>query len=107
MSTSYLPEPMDPGVRVSILLSQIGNYADPGQTIRVRVGGKVLELAMKDRHGLELPPLDDLFLAKAERAMKACQVGVSGRGALDLAHQIMADCYGTIGRFLVHTRAPR
>jgi hypothetical protein len=33
----------------------------------------------------------------AERLMKACQIGVGGRGALDKAHDIMAACYGTIG----------
>jgi hypothetical protein len=33
----------------------------------------------------------------AERLMKRCQRGVGGRGALDEAHIIMADCYGTIG----------
>lgn len=33
----------------------------------------------------------------AERLMKRCQRGVGGRGALDEAHSIMADCYGTIG----------
>ena len=29
--------------------------------------------------------------------MKRCQVGCGGRGALDNAHSILADCYGTIG----------
>ncbi len=29
--------------------------------------------------------------------MKRCQRGVGGRGALDEAHAIMADCYGTLG----------
>ncbi|MDH4201089.1 MAG: hypothetical protein OEV66_12030 [Spirochaetia bacterium] len=33
----------------------------------------------------------------AERLMKQCQIGVGGRDALDKAHNIMADCYGTIG----------
>ena len=33
----------------------------------------------------------------AERLMKRCQIGVGGRNALDEAHSIMADCYGTIG----------
>ena len=32
-----------------------------------------------------------------ERLMKRCQVGVGGRGALDEAHDIMAECYGTLG----------
>lgn len=32
------------------------------------------------------------------RLMKRCQVGVGGRHALDEAHSIMADCYGTLGR---------
>lgn len=29
--------------------------------------------------------------------MKRCQVGVGGRNALDDAHSIMAECYGTLG----------
>jgi len=33
----------------------------------------------------------------AERLMKRCQIGVGGRKALDDAHDIMAECYGTIG----------
>ena len=33
----------------------------------------------------------------AERLMKRCQIGVGGRNALEDAHSIMADCYGTIG----------
>lgn len=33
----------------------------------------------------------------AEKLMKRCQIGVGGRGALDTAHDIMAECYGTIG----------
>lgn len=35
--------------------------------------------------------------AEAEKLMKRCQIGVGGRGALDTAHDIMAECYGTIG----------
>lgn len=33
----------------------------------------------------------------AERLMKKCRAGVGGSGALDTAHNIMAECYGTIG----------
>lgn len=33
----------------------------------------------------------------AERLMKRCQIGVGGRDALGTAHDIMAQCYGTIG----------
>lgn len=29
--------------------------------------------------------------------MKRCQIGVGGRGALDAAHDIMAERYGTLG----------
>lgn len=32
-----------------------------------------------------------------EQLMKRCQIGVGGRGALDAAHDIMAECYGTLG----------
>ena len=33
-----------------------------------------------------------------DRLMKRCQVGVGGRRALDEAHDILAECYGTLGR---------
>ena len=35
--------------------------------------------------------------ADAERLMKRCQIGVGGARALDVAHDILAECYGTIG----------
>ena len=33
--------------------------------------------------------------------MKRCQIGVGGRNALDDAHSIMADCYGTLGALML------
>lgn len=36
--------------------------------------------------------------ADVSRLMKRCQIGVGGRHALDDAHDIMAECYGTLGR---------
>ena len=33
----------------------------------------------------------------AEKLMKRCQIGVGGPYALNKAHDIMAECYGTIG----------
>lgn len=33
--------------------------------------------------------------------MKRCQIGVGGRRALDDAHDIMADCYGTLGLLML------
>lgn len=36
--------------------------------------------------------------AEVDALMKRCQIGVGGRHALDNAHSIMADCYGTLGR---------
>jgi len=36
-------------------------------------------------------------LLKVERLMKRCRIGVGGRRALDEAHDIMAECYGTLG----------
>ena len=38
------------------------------------------------------------LLGDTQRLMKRCQVGVGGRNALDEAHSIMAECYGTLGR---------
>jgi len=32
------------------------------------------------------------------RLMKRCQIGVGGRNAIDEAHDIMAECYGTLGK---------
>ena len=32
-----------------------------------------------------------------ERLMKRCQIGTGGRDALDIAHDIMSECYGTLG----------
>lgn len=34
---------------------------------------------------------------EVEKLMKRCQNGVGGRNALDEAHSIMAECYGTLG----------
>lgn len=55
---------------------------------------------------MSLPPvtIDAEFLAKAEKTMKRCQRGVGGRWALDDAHDIMADAYGTIGRMVIFFR---
>ena len=36
-----------------------------------------------------------------ERLMKRCQSGVGGRNALDDAHSIMAECYGTLGLLML------
>jgi hypothetical protein len=44
-----------------------------------------------------LTPDDEAFLAKARVTMKKCQVGTN---RLDHAHDILADCYGMIGRLI-------
>lgn len=36
--------------------------------------------------------------ADVHALMKRCQVGVGGRRALDEAHDILSECYGTLGR---------
>ncbi len=38
--------------------------------------------------------------AKVKRLMKRCQIGVGGRNAVDNAHYIMAECYGTLGKLM-------
>lgn len=38
---------------------------------------------------------------EVERLMKRCQIGVGGRNALEAAHGIMADCYGTLGLLML------
>ena len=35
--------------------------------------------------------------AEAEKLMKRCQIGFCGRDALDNAHNLLAECYGTLG----------
>ena len=39
--------------------------------------------------------------------MKRCQRGVGGRNALNDAHDIMAECYGTLGRLEAECDAMR
>jgi hypothetical protein len=39
--------------------------------------------------------------ADVDRLMKRCQIGVGGRHALDNAHDIMAECYGTLGALML------
>ena len=39
--------------------------------------------------------------AEIEALMKRCQIGVGGRHALENAHSIMADCYGTLGALML------
>ncbi len=39
--------------------------------------------------------------------MKRCQIGVGGRHALDNAHSIMADCYGTLGALMLEVERLR
>ena len=39
-----------------------------------------------------MPTTDDV-----ERLMRRCQVGAGGRNALNDAHDILAECYGTLG----------
>ena len=39
--------------------------------------------------------------------MKRCQIGVGGMRALDDAHDIMAECYGTLGALMINVREMR
>jgi len=39
--------------------------------------------------------------AAVDALMKRCQIGVGGRHALDNAHSIMAECYGTLGALML------
>ena len=43
--------------------------------------------------------------AEVDALMKRCQVGVGGRHALDNAHSIMSDCYGTLGALAAELEA--
>ena len=37
----------------------------------------------------------------ARKLMKRCQIGCGGKHALDDAHGILAECYGTIGALIL------
>ena len=39
--------------------------------------------------------------ADVDALMKRCQIGVGGSNALDRAHSIMAECYGTLGALML------
>ena len=39
---------------------------------------------------------------EVDALMKRCQIGVGGRHALDQAHDIMADCYVTLGLLMLY-----
>ena len=44
--------------------------------------------------------MTEITRERIEKLMKRCQIGVGGRDALDKAHSIMADCYGTLGAMM-------
>jgi hypothetical protein len=54
------------------------------------------KVRLTDGLGATLPKRD-----KVEALMKRCQIGVGGRHALDNAHDIMAECYGTLGALML------
>ena len=39
--------------------------------------------------------------ADVDALMKRCQIGVGGRSTLDNVHDIMADCYSTLGALML------
>jgi hypothetical protein len=45
--------------------------------------------------------------AEVEALMKRCQIGVGGRHALDNAHGVMAECYGTLGSLMLEVERLR
>ncbi|MGL4648071.1 MAG: hypothetical protein ACRC1H_01585 [Caldilineaceae bacterium] len=45
--------------------------------------------------------------AEVDALMKRCQIGVGGRNALDNAHSIMAECYGTLGALMLEVERMR
>ena len=45
--------------------------------------------------------------ADIDALMKRCQVGVGGGNALDNAHDIMAECYGTLGALMLEVERLR
>jgi hypothetical protein len=51
--------------------------------------------------------MSDITRERIEDLMKRCQIGVGGKHALDDAHDIMADCYGTLGAMMSEIEALR
>lgn len=76
---------------VSLLIGSI-SHAQRGVE---GAGGGLIAGGSLSNAGLELMAI--VKTEDAERLMKRCQTGVGGRNALDTAHDIMAECYGTIG----------
>ncbi len=46
-------------------------------------------------------------LRQVDDLMKLCQIGCGGNGALEKAHDIMSDCYGTLGAMSIEIRLLR
>ena len=45
--------------------------------------------------------MSDITRERIDDLMKRCQIGVGGKHALDDAHDIMSDCYGTLGAMMI------
>jgi hypothetical protein len=45
--------------------------------------------------------MSDITRERIESLMKRCQIGVGGKHAFDDAHDIMSDCYGTLGAMMI------
>jgi hypothetical protein len=44
---------------------------------------------------------------RIDNLMKRCQIGVGGLRALDKAHSIMSECYGTLGAMMIEIERMR
>ena len=51
--------------------------------------------------------MSDITRERIEDLMERCHIGVGGRHALDDAHDIMADCYGTLGAMMIEIERMR
>ena len=94
MSTSTLPHSVSTVSALSVA-DQVGRLADMFQDVereRVRRAAR----AQQAPAGFKVPTRQEV-----DALMKRCQRGVGGRDALDDAHNIMAECYGTLGALML------
>jgi hypothetical protein len=64
--------------------------------------GKTIDAAI--RYINEHEGLENDKLLNAEKLMKKCRTGVSGRNAVNVANNILAECYGMIGILLAEIK---
>lgn len=72
----------------------------PIDVVRAQVALDALEMTAKTPAERPAGPVAPKRAA-VDALMKRCQIGVGGRHALDNAHDVMAECYGTLGALML------